>query len=172
MSIVKRLCNILDKICKAVCVVLFAVITVAAFMQVFSRFILNNSWGWTDELCCFSLVWLAMFSASLGVRVGTHLAIDLVVAKTPKEFQQAITILSAVVIILFGAVLAVFGFQLSSRVMAQYSTTLHIPMGIVYMAVPISAIFMAVFAVEQILNTFAGRKKVKSTNENLETGGA
>ncbi len=159
MKIVKQTADLVEKLCVALCILLTALITFAAFMQVFSRFALGGAWKWTDEASRYCLVWLTMLGAALGVRRHAHLAIDLVLKALPQRLQMWIEHLILLCSALFGAVLVYTGYQLSSTVMGQKSAVLGLPMGMVYLAVPVFGLFLALFSLEEFCERLASPKK-------------
>ena len=145
MSILRKFSDLVEKLCVFLCVVLTVAITFSAFMQVFSRFVLGGAWKWTDEACRYCLVWLAMIGAALGVKRHAHLAIDVVVNALPPIVQKVLRCVSLLGAACFGGVLVYAGVSLSNTVMQQRSSVLGLPMGLVYMAVPVFGALMAVF---------------------------
>lgn len=73
-----RLCDIAVAALKAVgaCLLWAVVLTVA--LQVASRYLLNDSFAWTEEGARLALVWLAFIGAGTASFLGMHLRLDLV----------------------------------------------------------------------------------------------
>lgn len=158
MQKINMVCGGLEYVCKTLMVTIFVVITFSAFMQVVSRNLLGGSWKWTDELCRFCLVWLAFVSAALGVRKGAHLAIDVIVGALPASAKRFFAALGLFLIAVFGFFLAFQGSVLSSNTIGQLSTVLSLPIGVVYMAIPVSGFIMFVFAAVDLLNMLFSTK--------------
>ena len=55
---------------------LFAVLSVAVFVQVVARYIFNQPPAWTEELARYCQVWIVLLASSLCIRKGSHLAVD------------------------------------------------------------------------------------------------
>jgi TRAP-type C4-dicarboxylate transport system permease small subunit len=111
------------------------------FLQVVLRYIFNFSIAEIDELSRYVFVWIIFLGISYGFREKAHLGvvyfIELLSPKSRKVFLIGIELL----IILFFLVITVAGFQMVQFTMAQKSSTLLIPMGYVYLAIPVGAIF-------------------------------
>ena len=131
------------------------IITFAAFMQVFTRFILGSPWKWTDEVCRYSLVWLTMLGAALGVKRHSHLAIDAVIHLTPAPFQN----IAARGGSLLGCVLTYQGIVLCMTFMQQRTSVLGLPMGMVYSAIPVFSVFLVIFSLASLTETAEGREE-------------
>lgn len=149
MKILKVISDVAEKICILLCIILTVIITFSAFMQVFSRFALGGAWKWTDEACRYCLVWLAMLGAALGVKRKAHLAIDVILNAMPTMLQKVIGCISLLAVTIFGCILVQAGLTLSKTVMQQKSAVMGLPMGIVYLAVPIFGVFLSLFSLVQ-----------------------
>lgn len=154
MKSIRVFFNILDVFMKALIVLITVVMISAAFLQVFSRDILQDAWKWTDELSRFCLVWLTFTSVALGVRYSTHIKIDTIYNCFPKKLQSAINILAYVCVFIISFVLVKFGLQLFASTSNQLSPALHWSMSMVYGILPFCGGVMILFAIEQILCIF------------------
>lgn len=73
----------------------YTVMTAAAAMalvillQVFSRYVLNNSLFWSEELGRMLLVWCSFVGASVAYRRGAHMGIALLVDRLPHRGRLA-----------------------------------------------------------------------------------
>ena len=157
IKFVKAISDLAEKLLIVLCIALFIIITFAAFMQVFTRFALGNAWKWTDEACRYCLVWLTMLGAALGVKRHAHLAIDVVMNLTPRAFQHLVGYFSDIVIIIFSIVLVRQGITLCVTFMQQRSAVLGLPMGLVYMAIPLLGVFLALFYIADLFEHSTGK---------------
>src|SRR3546814_1623691 len=66
-----------DRVSMAVVTVCMAVLTTVLLLQVFFRYVLNDSidWGWDVPRVCF--IWMVLLSIPLGIRNNAHVGIDL-----------------------------------------------------------------------------------------------
>ena len=87
-----------------------------------------------------------MMGAALGVKRHAHLAIDVIVNRLPRALQQAISCISFLAAAAVGCALAYTGITLSKTVMQQKSAVMGLPMGIVYLAIPVFGAFLALFS--------------------------
>lgn len=141
----------MERILVILCVTLFLIMTFAAFMQVFTRFILGSPWKWTDEVCRYALVWLTMLGAAFGVKRHSHLAIDVVIHLMPASIQKAAERGGNLLVVLFGCVLTYQGIVLCRTFMQQRTSVLGLPMGAVYSAIPVFSMFLVIFSLEGLI---------------------
>ena len=79
-----------NRLVEVVGVSVLVMIVVVIFTNAFSRYALNYSFSWAEELVQMSMPWLAMTGVFLSVRRGTMIKIDYFFEKIPKRCQPAI----------------------------------------------------------------------------------
>ena len=156
---IQKIAAWMERILIILCAALFLIMTFAAFMQVFTRFILGSPWKWTDEVCRYSLVWLTMLGAALGVKRHSHLAIDAVIHLTPAPFQNIAARGGSLLTALFGCVLTYQGIVLCMTFMQQRTSVLGLPMGMVNSAIPVFSVFLVIFSLASLTETAEGREE-------------
>jgi TRAP-type C4-dicarboxylate transport system permease small subunit len=134
----------------------------------FAALVLDVLWGvvsrywpgiapsdWTEELGIHLLVWVSLLGAALTYREHGHLGLDYLVTKLDPGAQRA----AAVVVELCVLVFALFafcygGYRLVWETLAanQLTPVLQWKAGYVYLAVPLSGVYFAAFAVEHLLH--------------------
>ncbi len=57
--------------------VLFWALAFIVFLQFFTRYILNDSLAWTEEIARYGLMWLAFIGGAVVTRKKTHIAVEL-----------------------------------------------------------------------------------------------
>ena len=60
MKTLRRVSDTVNKAVSYVGVALFCVLIVACVLQVFFRFVLNNSLAWSEELARYCFIWMHM----------------------------------------------------------------------------------------------------------------
>lgn len=68
-------------------VVLIATMVVIVAAQVFMRYVLNSSIGWTDEVSRLIFVWSIFLGIPLGIKAGVHIGIEVVTARLPANLR-------------------------------------------------------------------------------------
>jgi len=134
-------------------ITIFAVLVIDVLWQVFSRYILNTSFSWTEELARFSLIWLSILGATYLTAKREHLSMDFLYRKFSLSNKKKVSIFIEVMIFLFALIVMVIGgFNLvyTTLHLEQLSGTLRIPLGYVYSILPISGLFIMWFSVYHI----------------------
>ena len=142
----------LDKVLEFVCCTLLALMTVFATWQVASRYIFNKPSTVTEELVLICFVWMGLLGAAYIFGKQEHMRMSFLVDKLSERNQTKVKLFSEIVVILFAALVLVFGgFKMSQLSMGQISSSLQIPMGYIYLALPLSGVITIVY---NILNIY------------------
>ncbi|MGM0124646.1 TRAP dicarboxylate transporter, DctQ subunit [Enterococcus sp. AZ194] len=159
----KAVRNALDKVLEIFGSVLLAVMILVVLYQVFTRTVLNNPNTVTEELVRFGLVWLSMLASAYVVGKRSHLAVTMLSDNLSGKNKRLLEIIIQVLFLVFAAVIMVFGgWKAVSVTMGQISPSLSIPMGYVYLAVPVSGVIMFIYS---LLNLFEQPLKKESEQE-------
>src|SRR6202163_4954755 len=68
---------------------------------VFTRYVLGNPLVWSDELATIVFLWLAMLGAVVAYRRGEHIALSVLVRRSPPRMRAILEAISSVVTAIF-----------------------------------------------------------------------
>lgn len=155
--IFNRLKNAVDRVIAAFSVAVMIALVVCVVWQVFSRYVLNQPSTLTDELARFLMIWVGLLGAAYTVGAQRHLSIDLFAMSLNKRKQALLSIIINLLIFLFaGSVIVTGGMKLITKTLAtsQVSAAMQIPMGYVYLILPLCGGIMMFYALWFIYNSF------------------
>lgn len=170
--------NPLIRLCKTVLewllIIAMGVLVINVLWGVFSRIlasagILGSQSSWTEELARYLMVWVGLLGGSLAFATKAHLGLNYFVEKLHPGAQRILRIVALVVVLAFAvAVLIIGGWQLMERTLAmeQVAPALGILKGWVYLAVPLSGVFVVVFTLGQMVDAL--RYKVSQSGKETE----
>ena len=165
----QRVKKVLDSALEWLVMVVVGVLVLDVLWQVFTRKVLNNPSKWTEELAIFLLIWVSLLGAAVALNKGAHLGIDYFTNKLEIRKRVITEIFVFAVVALFALyVMVIGGYDLVATTlrMDQRSPVWGIPMGYVYLAVPISGVFMTFYAVIGLVERIRELKK-KQFDESL-----
>jgi TRAP-type C4-dicarboxylate transport system permease small subunit len=142
--------------------VLMAAILAVLGLQVFTRYVLGNPLSWTEEVARHLFIWMVFFGASAAIRDGTHVSIDLLVSRLPKGLHAAVTAVNALLILFFLGNVLYWGIKAVDRMWSLPTATLEIPIGLVYVVLPISAVLMMIRTVVRLRVDLRGGQVVRT----------
>jgi len=126
---------------------LIGAMTLLVGVQIAGRFLFGYSIFWSDELARFLLVWSAFLGMSVGVRRGTHPAVDSLVRALPPPAARVAFAAAVACSLLFFLVMVAHGTLLVQRTWPQRSPSLGIRMGLPYLAVPFAGLLMVLHTI-------------------------
>lgn len=68
---------------------LLAGMTLVLGIQIFCRFVLNNSLTWSEELARFMFIWSTFLSIGFCLKEGISLKIDTLISLFPKRYRRS-----------------------------------------------------------------------------------
>jgi TRAP-type C4-dicarboxylate transport system permease small subunit len=138
----RRVYDGLIKLFEWILFALFALLVIVVFMNVFSRFALENSLPWAEELSRFLFVWITFIGAVLVNKKFEHMRLDLLITTLPKTmsdvFEVLISLLAAVVLY----ILLRGGYTMMIENLDFVSPALEIPYGFINAIVPVCSLIM------------------------------
>lgn len=147
----KTIGAILDKVLELFLAVMGALVFLSAIAQVLFRYAVGDSLLWSEELGRYLFVWLVFLGAAHAVSTKGHLVINMITQYLPDMGQRAVELIAQVLMMVFFVFLAVQGFRLSATAWNQLSPAVEIPMGVVYLVIPISALLMLFNSIRVLL---------------------
>src|SRR6476659_2814699 len=109
--------------------VLFWALAFIVFLQFFTRYILNDSLAWTEEIARYGLMWLAFIGGAVVTRKKTHIAVELLGnLMKPSLLRTMLCALVDFVTLGFLALLAWFSISITERMESQTMTVFDLPM--------------------------------------------
>ena len=130
-----------------VCVALMTALVGDVFLGVFSRYVLQATFQWYDEVARLCFVWIVFLGAAVAVRRGLHFRLQLLVDRLPSGLRRGADTLATVVVVAFSAVLVGGGVSIAPIAHRQMTDALEISMLWFYAALPVGGALMAVYAV-------------------------
>ncbi|MEO8136692.1 MAG: TRAP transporter small permease [Betaproteobacteria bacterium] len=121
---------------------------------------LMPGWGgiyWAEEVTRYTSIWMVFLASGLGVRYGVHLHVDLLTAHLPAPMQRWLAAFCCLLMIAFEGVLIYFGSVVAISNMDQQSSSLLLPMGFMYAAIPVGGVLMLFETGRVLAATIRGR---------------
>lgn len=141
--------NRLDRALEVLLVVLMVALLADVLLQVFSRYVLNNALSFTDELAGFLLIWVGLLGATYVTGKQQHLAIDLFADKLHGDSRRILDVVSKLCVLIFAVSVLIVGgcWLVYTRFhLGQYSASLEVPLGLVYLVLPLSGLLICLYA--------------------------
>ncbi|MFZ7102479.1 MAG: TRAP transporter small permease [Peptococcaceae bacterium] len=146
MKQLRKISTVLEKGIGIFLVISFSILVVACVLQVFTRYILNSSLSWTEELARYAFIWSNLVGAALCVRKHSNAAVSVLTDRLPEKVQIVLDILIEAVIIVISVILIINGTQVTIMTSHSTSSSMHISMAFINSAVPVYSLLIFMLA--------------------------
>ena len=117
-------------------IALLAAMATMVFANVLLRFLTDHSILWVEEASRYAMVWLTFIGAGPVLRYGGHIGIDTLQQALPRAAGALRAVIFAV-LALFSGAMVVVGVRYAMLTWAQTTPVMEIPVGAVYLAMPV-----------------------------------
>ena len=113
----------------------FWLLAATVFLQFFTRYALNDSAGWTEEISRYLLICTVFIGATISVRKNNHIHVDFFYRLLPAPGTRVMSTFVDVVRVAFFAYAAWLTFELMQRIGGQRMAVVDLPIGLTYSVV-------------------------------------
>jgi C4-dicarboxylate transporter DctQ subunit len=132
---------------EAVLVILSAAYAVIVLLQVFFRYVLNDSLVWAEELIRYALVWAIMLGSAVVAARGEDIRLDTLPLALGPRGRRALLLAADAATLVFCALLVWYGTVFMLRAGGQRASASGLPMAFAYAAMPVGGVLIAIFVV-------------------------
>jgi len=143
----------INKIIESLLVLIFALLVIDVVWQVFSRYVLGQSFSFTEEFARFALIWLSLLGAAYLNGKQAHLSMDYLVSKLSGDALTKRKKIIEVLMLVFALLVLVIGggnLVYTTFLLGQKSPAMNISLGYVYSIIPISGLIIMYFSIYNI----------------------
>ena len=133
---------------------IFWLMCLAVFLQFFTRYVLNNSFAWTEEIATNCLVAIVFIGAAMCVRLGRHIHVDYLFRYLPARVARMLATAIDAVRTLFFAYAAWLVWSFMGLIEGETMTTVDLPKNLVYGAVCLGFVLMFARSVQVSLENW------------------
>lgn len=147
--------NRLERFITAATAVIMIILSALICWQVFSRYVMNSSPFWIEEISVISMMWIGLLGASACVWTESHMSLELVVSRLPETLRIWLRAATDIMIGVFAFFLFERGMFLVQRTMGGTLSSLPLAVGYTYLVLPIAGGLMVLFALVRAISGVA-----------------
>ncbi len=122
----------------------FWLLALDVFYQFFTRYVLDDSAAWTEEIARYLLIVVTFVGAAMGVRRNTHIHVEFIYRYLPAQVGRLLSTLVDIVRVAFFAYATWLAITLVPRMQNLKMTIVDFPMSYVYGMVALGFVLMTV----------------------------
>jgi TRAP-type C4-dicarboxylate transport system permease small subunit len=101
---------------------------------------------WVEEIGEYALAWLTFIGAAIGIRRGTHFAVHILTDRLPPPLRRAIIAGHYVLLVAFGGLVAIYGWQVAELNSQSYSPALDLNLRWLYLAAVVGGLLIVIYS--------------------------
>ncbi len=135
MSGLERALIRMDWLLDKLTIALLLLLNVVVGLQVFSRYVLNHSLYWSEEVARYLFIYLVFLGAAIVLRRNGHIQVSFFVERLPAPLRRTVAVLVDLLLLWFVGVVSVQSVRLALMVWTVPTAALEIPWTIVYLGI-------------------------------------
>lgn len=136
--------NLLEKFSLNLAGLVFIVTVSNVIFAVFTRYLFQTSYIWTDELARYTLIYFVMLASNAALKNGDHMTIDIAHKFFPDFLNTIFKWLRRVICITVYFFLTIKGFGIAWNAWNTTTLGLNIPRAIPLLSIPIGMVLMLI----------------------------
>lgn len=142
--------RLLNRFIEYLLVFIFVLLVMDVLWQVFGRYVLKQSFSFTEEFARFALIWMTILGAAYLNGSREHLSMDYWLNKLSPDQRKKRQKVIEIMMFIFALIVMVIGggnLVFTTLHLGQISPAMHVSLGYVYAIVPISGLLIMFFSV-------------------------
>lgn len=149
----------MDKTTEWMSIIILAIMTILVTWQVITRFVFHSPSTITEASAKYLFLWLVMIASAYVIGKREHMRLEFFERKLSPKGQKICNIFTEFVVLVFCAsVLTYGGGRIAINAMTQTDSALPIPVGIIYLALPIGGALSVVYCILNIIDLIKGKQ--------------
>jgi len=144
--------------CMYVAVAGLSGIVAVVAIQVFGRYVLNNTPVWAESTALVLILYVTLLGAAVGVRDAGHIGMESLLVLVPERVRNRLEILIYALVGTFGAIMAWNGAILGASVAPYKIPTLGISEAFSQAPLVISGALIVLFSIEHVIALIRGEE--------------
>jgi TRAP-type C4-dicarboxylate transport system permease small subunit len=152
MGALKGAFSVLARFAMLCATISLCVLVLVLAWQVFGRYLMNESPGWTEPVALTLMGVAALFGAAVAVRNETHFSFPTLIESLPPPVRAALKTFARFIALIFGAALAYYGWVLMADAWDVPMAGAPFPEGASFIGVFAGGALIALFALERLFS--------------------
>jgi TRAP-type C4-dicarboxylate transport system permease small subunit len=112
---------------------------------------------WVEEIGELCLAWMSFVGAAIGIRRGVHFSVQMITDHLPAGARRAVFTAHYLLIAGFGALVAIFGWQVAELNSQSFSPALNLNLRWLYLSSVVGGVLIVIYSAASIADGWRGR---------------
>lgn len=139
-----------------VVLLVFWLLAADVFAQFFTRFVLGNSIGWTEEMARYLLIGVGFLGGAIAVRRNNHIMMEFLYRYMSETFGRLLASFVDIVCLVFFVILAWLCYEVAART-GSYMASVDIPKSVIYYMASAGFLLMTLRVIHRMLTVWPQR---------------
>ncbi len=153
-----RFFSVINLMPRAILIILMVIMLVDMMLGVFFRYVVGQALSWSEEVGTLSLIWLTFVGGAIGITRSSHFAIHLLMDRLKSRTQRMLRAGIALLIMIFGLILAPYGLDLTIRNSTSITPGLGLNLGVQYASAFIGGVLIVCYSCALVVDAIRGRE--------------
>ena len=146
----KSLFAVIDRAIELIVAAIFAGMVMVGSWQVFSRFVLNSTPSWSEEIQIFGHIWLVFLAIPIAYRRGAHITVEAIRNYLAGWMNKALDLINELLWIGFAVATAYYSYRVSLVTGNSVSPGLEIPMSYPYYGMILGSAYLLLVVIRRL----------------------
>jgi TRAP-type C4-dicarboxylate transport system permease small subunit len=146
-----RLARIVGQVEDAVLATLIVLTILVIVTQIISRYVLNSSLPWPDEVSRILLVWITFLGTAAVMKRSGHMGLEFLAERLGPRWGMLVEAVSSLAVIAFAVIVVIAGWEMTVQGAQRTTPALGISFVLVYASMPVGAALVALRACAQLI---------------------
>jgi len=140
----------IDRAIESLVATIFAAMVLVGFFQVFSRFVLNATPSWSEEVQIFGHIWLVFLAIPIAYRRGAHISVEAIRRVMAPWMSRTLDLLIELLWVGFAVATAYYSYRVSLVTGNSVSPGLEMPMSYPYYGMILGAVYLLLVVIRRL----------------------
>lgn len=141
--------------------IIFWILLGIVMLQFFTRYVLNDSVGWTEEIARYLLIFVTFIGSITCVRRGAHIFLEFFYRYIPPAAIKPLTVTVELINTVFFAAAGYLCIHLAIETAHQNMVSIQLPKGIIYWTVVVCCFAMA------LTSAYRAVRRLRASKESI-----
>ena len=146
-SFLNKILDLSEELISYLAMVFLVAMIVIVSTTVFTRYLFNFTFRWSDEVALLMMIWFGFLGMALGVKNSVHLSIEFFMSLVPDNYQKIVYKIEDLLVGIFGSFMLKYGWDLYNATKNTVLPATQWTRGLLFIMFPLSGILIIIYSI-------------------------